>query len=135
MVRMDSGRLRPDTLREYVQRARPILIEVAKREALITYGELIDRLGGGPGRGYIAEVLDQISRTECNERHPKLSAVVVRSDTGMVGGGFFGLPQTPAAIRRLTREEWQNSRLSEADRQYWQNELQEVYRYWREHDC
>lgn len=130
---MNTGSLLPDTLRYYVERARPILIEVTRQRTVITYGDLIDRMGGGPGRGYIAEVLDQISRTECNERRPKLSAVVVRSDTGMVGGGFFGLPQTPAAIRRLTREEWQNPHLSEADYQYWQNQLQEVYRYWQQH--
>lgn len=128
------GRLRPQTRREYVAMARPILIKVAKRGTLITYGELSNQMGG-PGRGYIAEILEQICITEYKEGRPKLSAVVVRSDTQMVSGGFFSLPSTPEEVKRATPERWQNPRLSEADRQYWQRQLQEVYRYWREHDC
>lgn len=131
---MNVGSLLPDTLGEYVRRAQPILIEVAKRGAFITYGELMKKLGG-PGRGYIGEVIGQISETEVSEGRPKLSAIVVRSDTQMVGGGFFGLPQTPEAIRRTAPEKLQDPNLSDADFKYWQGELQEVYRYWRKHDC
>lgn len=127
---MNVGSLLPDTLEEHVRRAQPILIEVAKRGAFITYGELMKKLGG-PGRGYIGEVIGQISETEVSEGRPKLSAVVVRSDTWMVGGGFFGLPHTPKAIRRSTPEELQDPNLSDADFEYWQNELQKVYRYWQ----
>jgi hypothetical protein len=53
----------------------------------------------------------------------------------MVGGGFFGLPNTPEAIKRLTPEEWKNPCLSKADREYWQSELERVYNYWQKHDC
>lgn len=130
---MNTGSLLPDTLRYYVERARPILIEVARQRTVITYGDLIDRMGGGPGRGYIGEVIGQISEEEREARCPKLSAVVVRSDSQMVGGGFFGLPDTPDAIRRSSPEEWQDPFLSEADYQYWHNQLQEVYRYWQQH--
>jgi hypothetical protein len=127
---MNIGSLLPDTLEEYVRKAQPLLIEVAKRKAFITYGELIKKLGG-PGRGYIGEVIGQISENEVSEGRPKLSAVVVRSDTWMVGGGFFGLPQIPKAIRRSTPEKLQDPNLSDADYKYWQGELKEVYRYWR----
>ena len=128
------ARLRPETLREYVAMARPILIRVAKQRTLITYAELSNRMGG-PGRAYIAEVLEQICIRECKEGRPKLPAVVVRSNTQMVGGGFFGLPNTPEAVKRSTPEEWKNPRLSKADWEFWQNELENVYNYWKKHDC
>ena len=129
------ARLLPTTLNKYVEMARPILIQKAKQEGRITYKELTDRLGGCPGRAYIGEVVGRISEIEWEEKCLKLSAVVVRSDTQMVGGGFFGLPNTPETIRRSTRKEWQNPCLSEADREEWHRQLEKVYRYWREHDC
>jgi len=127
-------RLRPETLNRYVQVARPILIEVARQGKTIKYKELQEQQVS-PGRGYIGEVVGRISEIEleAKPKRPKLSAVVVRSDTGEVGGGFFGLPDTPQAIRRSTPEEWQNPHLSEADHQYWQSQLREVYRCWRAH--
>lgn len=131
---MNQRRLWPDTLEAYVERALPILIQVAKRRTVITYAELMNRLDGGPGRAYIGEVIGRISEIELEAGRPKLSAVVVRSDTRMVGGGFFGFPDTPQIIRRLVPEEWQNHYLSEADEEHWQGQLEEVYRYWQEHD-
>ena len=127
-------RLSPGILEECVEMARPILVEIAKAEMTIKYKQLMNMMGNRPGRGYIAEVLEQISRIEYKAGHPKLSAVVVRADTGMVGGGFFGLPGTPESIRR-SNGEWQNPRLSKADEAYWQDELRKVYYYWRHHDC
>ena len=123
-------RLWADTLDEYVQRARPILIEIARQRTLITYDELMRRLGGGPGRGYIGEVIGRISEIEHRERRPMLSAVVVRTDTEMVGGGFFGVPGIPETVRRSTPEEWQNPRLSGAEYQYWRSEVDRLYNYW-----
>jgi hypothetical protein len=126
---MNAGKLLPETLAAYVKRAQPILIEVAKRKGTITYGKLMSRLGGGPGRRYIGEVVGRISEIEYQNRHPKLSAVVVTAATGMVGGGFFGLSETPENVRRSTREEFQDCRLSAADKAYWHQELKRVYNY------
>jgi hypothetical protein len=126
-------RLLPETLERYVERARPILIEVARQRTVITYNELINKLGGGPGRGYVGEVIGQITEIEQQAGRPKLCAVVVRGDTKMVSGGFFWFPDTPEAIRRSTPEEFQNPRLSVADQEYWQGQLQEVYHYWQGH--
>lgn len=75
--------LRPDTLRKYAERARPILIEVARQKKLIYYSDLMYRLGG-PGRGYIGAVLDEISETELQAKRPKLSALVIRKNTKKV---------------------------------------------------
>lgn len=123
---------KPGILETYMERARPILIEVAKqrkKRGKITYKDLMDRLGWH-GRRYIGHIVGRISEIEYENRRPKLSAVVVRADTGMVGGGFFGLPGTPENVRRLTPEEWQNPKLSEADQKYWRAELERVYDYW-----
>jgi len=127
---MPRGNLRPETLQDYVRRAQPILVGVARNGELITYDNLMRRLGG-PGRGYIAEVLDEVSTIEYNNQRPKLSAVVVRTDTRMVGGGFLGLPGTPSNVRR--QDNWQDPRLSQAEQIYWRGELERVYRYWQEH--
>jgi hypothetical protein len=125
---MNQGRLSPETLAEYVERARPILAEIARQKGMITYRKLMNRLGG-PGRAYIGEVVGRISEIECQNGRPRLSAVVVNAGTNTVGGGFFGLPGTPQNIRRSTRQEWQNPKLSKADKRYWQQELARVYAY------
>ena len=83
----------PHELREYSEKARPILIGIARRRTLITYDSLMYKLGSGPGREYSGEVARKLSEDELEAGHPKLSAVVVRSDTKMVGGGFLGLPE------------------------------------------
>ena len=124
--------LRTDTLRKYAQRVRPILIEVAQQRKLIYYGDLMYRLGG-PGRGYIGAVLDEISETELQAKRPKLSALVIRKDTKKVSGGFFVFKDTPNAIKRTTPEQRQNPHLSAADEQYWRSYLQKVYDYWQAH--
>lgn len=125
---------KPGILETYIERARPILIEVAKqRGKTITYGNLMDRLGWH-GRRYIGHVVGRISEIEYENGRPRLSAVVVRADTRMVGGGFLGLPGTPENVRRSTRDEWQDFKLSKADQEYWRGELGKVYDYWREHD-
>lgn len=125
-------RLSRGTLERYKERALPVLIQVAKERGVISYGELTRRLGG-PGRAYIGEVVGEISEDELRAGRGRLSAVVVRSDTGMVSGGFFGLPKTPAELERKAGE-WQNAQLTEEERSYWQDERDRLYTYWQEHD-
>jgi hypothetical protein len=122
--------LMPHELREYSEKAHPMLIGIAKRRTLITYDSLMYKLGCGPGREYSGEVVRKISEEELQAGHPKLSAVVVRGDTKMVGGGFFGLPQTPELVRRSSLAQWRNPELSLQEQEYWHNELGKVYDYW-----
>ena len=122
--------LMPHELREYSEKARLILIGVAKRRTLITYDSLMYKLGSGPGREYSGEVVRRISEDELQAEHPKLSAVVVRSDTKMVGGGFFGLPETPESVRRSSLVQWRNPELNIEEQEYWHNELRKVYDHW-----
>ncbi len=130
---MNQGRLRPENLAANVSIARPILIRVAQQRGTITYGELMNLMRGQPGRGYIGEVLGRIAELEQEADRPKLTAVVVRTDTGTVSGGFFGLPGTPSNLLRSSPEEWQNHWLSAADRDYWQRQLTFLYQYWQSH--
>ena len=119
-----------DQLDEYCNEARTILIETAKRRMLITYDTLMYKLGLGPGRRSSGTIVRRVSEIELAEGRPKLSAVVVRGDTRIVGGGFFGLPSTPDSVKRSNPAEWQNPHISPAEQEYWRNELKKVYDYW-----
>jgi len=123
-------RLSSDQLDDYADKARLILIETAKRRTLITYDTLMYKLNCGPGRDLCGDIVRKVSEIELAEGRPKLSAVVIRSDTRMVGGGFFGLPNTPDSIKRSSWEEWRNPQLSMEEQDYWHSELQKVYEYW-----
>jgi len=124
------NRLMPHELRNYSERARPILVGIAKRRTLLTYDSLMYKLGVGPGREYSGEVVRKISEDESQDGHPKLSAVVVRGDTKMVGGGFFGLSGTPELVQRSSLVEWRNPELNLKEQEYWHSELKRVYDYW-----
>lgn len=66
-----------------------ILIEHAKSSGTITYGELSNRLNGAVSpRGFYQPLVDI---SECADRngYPKLSALVVNSETRIPGRGFF----------------------------------------------
>lgn len=76
-----------------------VLIQHAKANKTITYGELSRRLGGAINPQGFYKPLVLVS--ECAERngYPKLSALVVNSQSGMPGRGFFvnfvpGLPES-----------------------------------------
>ena len=131
---MSPRRLSPNKLAANVNVARPILIQVATGEGLITYKDLLIRMGGRPSMIHIGEVLDRIDELESEVGRPKLSAVVVLVHTGMVSGGFFRLCDTPPDLLRTSPEEWRNPRLSVADRDYWQKQLDSVYKRWQSLD-
>ncbi len=128
---MSPGRLSSNKLAANADVAHPILIQMATRGGLITYKDLLIRMGGHPGMSYIGEVLDRIVELEREAGRPKLSAIVVRVDTGMVSGGFFRLPGTSSILLRTSPEEWRNPRLSVADRNYWHKQLNCVYEHWQ----
>jgi len=123
-------RLGADQIEDYAEKARLILLEIAKRRTLITYDSLMYKLNCGPGRKFCGDIVRKVSEIELAEGQPKLSAVVIRSDTRMVGGGFFGLPNTPDSIKRSKWEEWHNPLLNLEEQEYWNDELRKVYYYW-----
>jgi len=73
------------------------LKEVARAGQKITYGEIAPiadlDMSNPADRSEIAAILGRICSREHHEDRPLLSAVVVRSDTGYPGKGFFKLAQ------------------------------------------
>ena len=71
-------------------------------------------------RSRIADILDDISRSEHGSVRPLLSAVVIRIDTNIPGQGFFNLAKSlslPGA---------------DDDVQFWVKEVQRVHDHWRQ---
>ncbi|MBA7702986.1 hypothetical protein ES703_111766 [subsurface metagenome] len=115
--------LRLETLEKYVELARRILIEVAKgkrRDRSITYKGLMGEMGG-PGRGYIGEVLEAICQAEHREKRPLLSALVVHSNDRLPGDAFWKLSVVPPHIRTGSKEE---------KKKFWKNECDKLYKRW-----
>ena len=128
--RQNIEQLRPYQLDEYIEKARSILVKTARSQTLITYDTLMYKLNLGPGRKVCGEIVRKVSEVELSAGRPKLSAVVVRSDTRMVGGGFFGLPNTPESVKRSKWEEWHDPIINLEAQEYWHDELRRVYEYW-----
>ena len=101
--------LSPRELEHYVGRAREELVRVAKKRGTVTYSELMS-LMGGPGRGHIGQVLDELNNRESVIGRPPLSALVIVSGTHRPGEGFFAL------MRSLGRDEADDERLWVAER-------------------
>lgn len=121
-----TAALREETLRYYVELATKILIEVAqgKRETnLISYSELMDEMGG-PGRGHIAEVLEEVSCREYKKNHPLLTALVVHKADRQPGYGFW-------CIRVLLESVKNASDIQK--KTFWRQERDRVLRYWTTH--
>jgi len=119
-------RLRPETLRYYVERARDILVDVArgKRERnFIFYQELMDEMGG-PGRGYIGEVLEEVCCSEHKRAHPLLSALVTHSSDRSPGYGFWCIRCLPERVKNSSDEE---------KRGFWLEEYDKVLYFWQHH--
>jgi hypothetical protein len=92
--------LRQENLERYAGMVRGILIEVASNMNVITYGQLHDRLGGRPGRGYLGQVLEKVSFNEDQKGLPLLSALVVKAGkTQKPGSGFWSMGFLPPSIK------------------------------------
>lgn len=109
-----------ETYRKRVEQAYEVLIETAKREETIYYGELMEEIG--TGRGYIGPVLGGVSRMELKQGRPPLSALVLRKATDRPGDGFC--ENLLADFGR-----WEPGDDREAT---WQREVRRVYGEWSE---
>lgn len=99
---------------------------VARRREIVHYGEIADSLGLDMSldcdRAQIGRILGDLSEFEHREGRPLISAVVVASDTGMPGKGFFSLARSLG------------SRIQDADELYL-TELNKVWDYWSSHQA
>jgi len=71
--------------------AREAMIGVARRGVTITYSELLAAIGHPDGLDDLARLLREISLEEDAAGRGLLTAVVVRSASGLPGNGFFQL--------------------------------------------
>jgi hypothetical protein len=78
---------------------RSVLVEVARRGDTISYEALLDALAAfdpelaRAAQSELASLLRAVSAAEDDSGRGLLTAVVVRSDTGMPGTGFFRLAE------------------------------------------
>ncbi len=72
------------------EKVRRKLIERAREEKTVTYGEVASWVGIS-SRAVGLGILDPINEMEIREKKPMLSALVVYRDSGRPGSGFFGL--------------------------------------------
>jgi hypothetical protein len=77
----------------YVPAVRAVLVELAKAGETMTYEALQAKLGG-PGRGYIGQVLSDICIEEQSAGRPLLTSIIVRKQSGDPGPGYWALPMT-----------------------------------------
>lgn len=115
--------LRPETLEKYAILARNKLIEIARNRKTITYNELMEEIGG-PGRGYIGQVLKEVCQREHQEGHPLLSALVVSFKDKHPGDGYWKAPLVLKSIGNSSKEQQLD---------FWEKKRQQVYQYWRKH--
>ena len=118
--------LKAETLQKYVNIATDILQEVAqgkRQEKLITYRKLMNEMGG-PGRGYIAEVLEEVSSSENANGRPLLTALVVHSSDNLPGYGFWQIRVIPDSIKIAS----ETQKLA-----FWKQECEKVQTYWSEY--
>ena len=122
-----TAALREETLISYVESATDILIDVARgrRESkFISYSELMDEMGG-PGRGYIAQVLDEVSCREHEKKHPLLSALVVHKTDRQPGYGFWCIKVLPKWVKNGSDIE---------KKAFWRRECDRVWAHWATHN-
>ena len=92
---------------------RQRLIQVARRKATITYGELDPDAPRSLGTR-----LDPISNVEAAEGRPLLTAVAVNKDLRMPGAGFFTMAKDVGRFDGNDQDA------------FWRRELQAVWDYW-----
>jgi serine/threonine protein kinase HipA of HipAB toxin-antitoxin module len=79
---------------------------------------------GGPGRGYIAEVLEEVSCSEYQRGCPLLTALVVHSFDRLPGYGFWYIRDLPESIKNAS--DYQKIK-------FWEEECRRVWQYWAKH--
>jgi len=99
-----------------------LLKEVAHRREVITYSELVRNLEIPDSfKRHIGPILGELNRKLHTKNLPLITAVVVNSETGMPGKGFFELAMELGRLQR--GESWE---------EFWQKEREMVYRVFGE---
>ena len=114
--------LDPDTWQAAKAEMRELVVQCARSEALMTYGELaamMTVISPHPGAYAFQALLREMCREAEQAGHGMLCALVVSKATGMPGAGFF-----KALIYDGVDCSDQHA--------CWQEQVQQVYAYWRD---
>ena len=126
-----------EEFRDLVVSAYPLLIGAAKKERLITYGEVGRKIGLFIGSEYfqlkIGFVVGACSEYEAIEGRPLISAIVVNSNTKYPGQGFWGLSRVPDNIRLDVKYSDIESgyKMTPEMLDFWTSEVQAIFDWWR----
>ena len=123
--------LKPETLRLYVERVRPYLIQRAVSGQVVTYGTVAADLGLSLEAS--GEVLGAVSESELQAGRPMLSAIVVAAESEFPSSGFFGLSGVQDDLRRRDPNERVTRHVSEGRRRFAKLEQARVFFHWWEH--
>jgi hypothetical protein len=116
-------------LNEIEEKVREKLIEIAQKQANITYQKLSDEcklgldMSNPDHNNQLAHILGDISVDEHLNKRRMLSAVVFRSDTNMPGEGFFNLAKELGKLKTYAKEK------DKLD--FFVSELKELYAFWK----
>ena len=121
---------------DYVSKAYPILVDRAKKQALIKYGELGGKIGlfvyAPLFVPKISIIVGACSECESANNRPLISAIVV-NESNHPGPGFWGLPNIPHNLHP-NRMAWGNE-LDDAWNPemavFWAKEVKKVFEQWK----
>ena len=122
------GRLKQQKLEQIIVLVRPYLVALAKDGRTVTYSILQSDLH--LPRQDTGEILGEVSNREHKDGRPRLSALVVRKDTGLPGVGFFGLDGVPPQIR-WPQEKEVSAEVTEKRASFALEERKRVFDYWQ----
>lgn len=108
------------------------LLKAACERKTVSYGYLM-RLYGltrGGSEASVVSALSELDEAEARAGAPGFAAIVVRSDTGFPGGGFFCWKGIPAAIRR-PESRANDPRLSTAEKDYVKGLQERIWSFYR----
>jgi hypothetical protein len=101
------------------------LIDVAAAQSTVPYADLAGSLGldmsSPDDRLRIGEMLDEINRSEQGAGRPMISAVVVHSQEGLPGAGFFVCARELGVLTARNRQD---------ELAFFVDELRRVHAYW-----
>jgi len=126
---------------DLVKKAYPLLIGSARREKLITYGEVGSKISLYVGSEYfhlkIGYIVGTCSNHEGIQGRPLLSAIAVNEATNYPGQGFWGLSGIPANIRlNIQYSDIESGyMMTKGMLDFWTSEVRKVFDWWKAHDC
>lgn len=110
-----------------VEKTYEILKEAARRERILTYGELYDQIGvdmkSASDRKRGSEILNEVNEISVLEGNVMITAIIVKNDTQIPGAEFFRLATSYGELKEDASDE------EKID--FWNEELKKVYHIYK----